>query len=150
MPASAPEIANAAMITRLAEMPISRVTAKSWLAASMPRPCTERRRKSVSTTSESRQVTVVMTGSQPIEYVPPKRSASLNTFGIGTPFWRGETNARKRFWMITLIAKLENSSVTKLAPRSGRNAMRSISTRRDRRREHAPRRPGSGTARRAR
>ena len=30
--------------------------------------------------------------------------------------------------MITLIAKLENSSVTKLAPRSGRNAMRSIST----------------------
>ena len=30
--------------------------------------------------------------------------------------------------MITLIAKLENSRVTKLAPRSGRNAMRSIST----------------------
>ena len=69
-----------------------------------------------------------MTGSQPIEYVPPKRIASLNTFGIGTPFWRGEMSARKRFWMITLIAKLENSSVTKLAPRSGRKAMRSIST----------------------
>ena len=30
--------------------------------------------------------------------------------------------------MITLIAKLENSSVTKLAPRSGRKAMRSINT----------------------
>ena len=30
--------------------------------------------------------------------------------------------------MITLIAKLENSSVTKLAPRSGRKAMRSIRT----------------------
>ena len=85
-PASAPEIANAAMITRLAEMPMRRVTWKSWLAASMPRPCTERRRKSVSTTSESRQVIVVITGSQPIEYVPPKRKAVLNTFGIATPF----------------------------------------------------------------
>ena len=29
---------------------------------------------------------VVITGSQPIEYVPPKRKAVLNTFGIATPF----------------------------------------------------------------
>ena len=74
-PASAPEIANATAITRLAEIPMSRVTWKSWLAASMPRPCIERRRKSVSTTSDAKQVIVVITCSQPIEYVPPKWKA---------------------------------------------------------------------------
>ncbi len=52
----------------------------------------------------------------------------LNWSGNGTPFCRGETSARNRFWMITESAKHANSSVTKRAPRSGRKASRSIST----------------------
>ena len=58
----------------------------------------------------------------------PMVKKPLNWSGNGTPFCRGETSARNRFWMITDRAKLAKSSVTKRAPRSGRNASRSIST----------------------
>ena len=48
--------------------------------------------------------------------------------GKGTPRCRGEISASSRLWMITLTAKLASRSATKLAPRSGRKAIRSIST----------------------
>ena len=53
MPASTPEIANAAMITRLAGDAHQARDGEVLAAASMPSPCIERRRNSVSTTSEA-------------------------------------------------------------------------------------------------
>ena len=65
----------------------------------------------------------------------PTCTASLKMSGSGTPFCRGDTAARKMFWMMTLIAKLANRSVMKLAPRSGRNATAFHEHGRDRRRD---------------
>ncbi len=126
-PASAPEIANAVAITRFAGIPIRRATWKSCAAASMPSPCVDRRRNSVSRASAPRHVIVVITCSQPI-VKSPMLIASLKRSGSGTPFWRGEIAARRMFWMTTEIAKLENRRVTNPAPRRGLNAIRSIST----------------------
>ena len=48
-------MAKASAMTRLAGTPMSRATAKSWAAASIPRPWIERRRKIVSTISDAMQ-----------------------------------------------------------------------------------------------
>ena len=58
----------------------------------------------------------------------PMWTALMNSAGPSIPLVRGETAARKTFWMITESAKELKSSVRKLALRSGLNANRSMSS----------------------
>ena len=81
----------------------------------------------VSATSDSAPIEAVMIDST-LMRTGPSCTASSNSSGTGMPRDRTETAWRNAPWTSCATANDVNSSETKLALRSGRNAMSSIST----------------------
>ncbi len=102
-----------------------RATEKSCAAARMLIPSVVRRRKSVRRASESRTITIAVSWISPIP-TPKIGITWLISSGSWIPRGRGEMRFWKRTWRMIETAKLVRSIVAPLAPRTGRNAMRSI------------------------
>ena len=127
MPARMPEIRNASEITRFARTPSRRAVVKSCEAARIASPDRDRRMNVVRATSEIAPIDAVMIEST-LMRTGPSCTASSNSSGTGMPRDRTETAWRNAPWISWATANDVNSSDTKLALRSGRNAISSIST----------------------
>ena len=127
MPASTPETANEAVITVFARTPIMRVIVKSSDDARMARPRTDLRRKRLRPASATSVVRIVAMSSQ-CTTTPPICSVDCVKSGMLIVSGRGPRHSSRALWMIRLRPSEVSSSVTGGASRTGRNAMRSIST----------------------
>ncbi len=125
-PARRPEIANAVAMTASARMPMSLATEKSCAAARMLMPSVVRRRKRVRRPSETSTITIARSWIRPTP-TPNTGITWLSSGGSWIPRGRGEMTFWKVTWRIPETAKLVRSIVAMFAPRTGRNAIRSIS-----------------------
>ena len=113
---------NASEITPFARTPMSRAVVKSCEAARMDRPARERRRKRFSAMSEIAPIVAVMIDRTLIR-TGPICTALPRASGTGIPRARTDTACRNAPWISCATAKEVNRSDTKLAFRSGLNAI---------------------------
>ena len=127
MPARRPETAKAAVITVFARMPISRVIVKSSAEARIASPRTDLRRNRFRIASAVNVVRIVATSTHWMITLPTWKVAEVR-FGMLMLSARGPRQSWSAFWMIRLRPREVSRSVRGGAFRTGRKAIRSIST----------------------